>query len=199
MEENNQIEKQRIISYLKANKVISQRFDDKSKNFIHIMGNASFEKNEIVFKSNDLYIYGNNTKRITTSSYVEIFDKKHKIKLSGKKLEYIKDKSYIYITNESQIIFFDKKNEQNIQSTIYAQEIERFLERKETVLKGNLIVKSNNIEIKGEYATYYDESEKMIIYGNPSFKRNNINMKVGEIIFYPKEQKIILSNGLNLN
>ena len=191
-------QKQRNISYLEADKIVFQRFSEKEKNLIQIQGNTLFEKNKIEFKSNSLTIYGSGADKIESLEYSEILDKNNHLKLSGNKFEYFKNDSYIHLTNNSKIDFFDKEKERKVQSTVYAVEIERFLDKKETVLRGDLKIESGNIVITGEYATYYDEEEKIVIRGNPIFTQKKVVMKVGKVIVYPKEQKVILSDNIRL-
>ena len=94
--------------------------------------------------------------------------------------------------------FLDKENAE-VNSTMTSIEIERFGEKKEVVSRGDVNLVSNESTVHGEYATYFEESEKMYVEGNPSLKQENKTVYCGRIIIYPNSDKIILTDGLNVN
>lgn len=188
-------EKEKVITYLTGDKIIS--VDSEYPN-TGIYGNAKLFRKNIEFSSTYIKSFGKSAQKIEAKETVEIFDKDNHTKLSGETLEYIKEKNYTHLTDNSKMEFLSKDNEE-IQSTLTAVEIERFGNLKELVARGNVEINSDKAVLNGEYATYYEESEKMILEGNPSISRENKRIYCGKIILFPKKNKILMTDGLNVS
>ncbi len=186
-------EKEKVITYLTGDKIISIDNEEPSTG---LYGSAKLFRKNLEFSSNYIKSIGKSGEKIIAKENVEIFDKDNHSKMSGETLEYNKEKNYTHLTDNSKIEFLSKDNEE-VQSTLTAVEIERFGNLKELVSRGDVEINSDKAILNGEFATYFEESEKLVLEGNPSISRDKKKIYCGRIILYPKKNKILLTDGLN--
>ncbi len=141
---------------------------------------------------------GENNGNIEAKEAVVFLDKENRVRLSGDTLEHNKETEYTHLTDNAIVEFLDKENTK-VNSTLTSVEVERFGTKKEIVSRGDVNIVSEQSTIKGEYATYFEETEKMYVEGNPSLRKDDKVLYCGRIIVYPNLDKIILTDGLNVN
>lgn len=190
-------EKVKKITIFTGDKLINQSGDDESR-YIGMFGNARMIREDFEFTGSYIKAFGRENGNVEAKESVTLLDRENHVRLSGETLEHSKEKDYSHMTDNAMLEFLDKENE-NVNSTMTAIEIERFGERKEIVSRGNVNLVSSDSTIHGEYATYFEESEKMYVEGNPSLKKEEKTVYCGRIIIYPNSDRIILSDGLNVN
>ena len=190
-------EKVKRISIFTGEKMIYQTGDDETR-YVGMFGTAKMMRDDFEFSGSYIKAFGKENGNIEAKEEVVLLDKENHIRLSGNVLEHSKEKDYTHITDNALIEFLDKENAE-VNSTMTSIEIERFGEKKEVVSRGDVNLVSNESTVHGEYATYFEESEKMYVEGNPSLKQENKTVYCGRIIIYPNSDKIILTDGLNVN
>ncbi|WCL47909.1 hypothetical protein [Leptospira sp. GIMC2001] len=170
--------------------------DNKSTGLI---GNAMIIRPDNEFYADSLKrnITNNEGEIIEAKKNVRIIDLENHVILTGGFMEHFKEREYSHLTENPKIEVMDKENEK-IQSTITAIEIERFMDRKEIVTRGNVKIESETSIARGEYATYYEEEEKIVLEGDPSIERDKKILHSGKIIIYPQDDRVLLSEGMNL-
>ncbi len=52
-----------------------------------------------------------------------------------------------------------------------AVEFERFMDKNETVIRGNVFMEGKDSSATGEYATYFEKEEKVYLEGNPTLRK----------------------------
>ena len=190
-------EKVKRISVFTGEKMIYQTGDDETR-YVGMFGTAKMMRDDFEFSGSYIKAFGKENGNIEAKEEVVLLDKENHIRLSGNVLEHSKEKDYTHITDNALIEFLDKENAE-VNSTMTSIEIERFGDKKEVVSRGDVNLVSNESTVHGEYATYFEESEKMYVEGNPSLKQENKTVYCGRIIIYPNSDKIILTDGLNVN
>lgn len=195
--ESDSAEKVKRISLFTGEKMIYQTGDDANR-YIGMFGTAKMIRDDFEFTGSYIKAFGKENGNIEAKDNVILLDKENHVRLSGNILEHSKEKNYTHITDNATIEFLDKENAE-VNSTMTSIEIERFGEKKEIVSRGEVNLVSSESTVMGEYATYFEESEKMFVDGNPSLKQENKTVYCGRIIIYPNSDKIILTDGLNVN
>jgi lipopolysaccharide export system protein LptA len=195
--ETDTLEKVKRISIFTGEKMIYQTGDDASR-YVGMFGTAKMIRDDFEFTGSYIKAFGKENGNIEAKDEVVLLDKENHVRLSGNILEHSKEKNYTHITDNAMIEFLDKENTE-VNSTMTSVEIERFGEKKEIVSRGEVNLVSNESTVHGEYATYFEENEKMFVDGNPSLKQENKTVYCGRIIIYPNADKIILTDGLNVN
>ena len=185
------------ISVFTGEKMIYQTGDDETR-YVGMFGTAKMMRDDFEFSGSYIKAFGKENGNIEAKEEVVLLDKENHIRLSGNVLEHSKEKDYTHITDNALIEFLDKENAE-VNSTMTSIEIERFGDKKEVGSRGDVNLVSNESTVHGEYATYFEESEKMYVEGNPSLKQENKTVYCGRIIIYPNSDKIILTDGLNVN
>ncbi|EMY25264.1 OstA-like domain protein [Leptospira interrogans serovar Australis str. 200703203] len=99
------------------------------------------------------------------------------------------------MTDSGKIDFLDKKTEA-VTSTMTAVEFERFMDKNETVIRGNVFMEGKDSSATGEYATYFEKEEKVYLEGNPTLRKNGRDIHAGKIIFFPREGRALLTDGI---
>lgn len=103
----------------------------------------------------------------------------------------------MHVTDDGKMEFLDSKSGA-VTTTMTAQEFERFLDKDETVIRGNVFIKAKGSQAMGEYATYYEKDETIYLEGNPRIDRSGKILRAGKILFYPREGRAILTEGVHL-
>lgn len=127
---------------------------------------------------------------------VKMVDLENKTIITGKFLEHFNDRQYSHVTGDPKIEIQNEEGETT--TTITCVELERFEDRKEMVTRGNVVIQSQTSKAKGEYATYYEDEEKIVLEGDPILERDGKFLHSGKIIIYPQSDRVILSEGLNV-
>jgi lipopolysaccharide export system protein LptA len=162
-----------------------------------LVGNAKIFRPDGEFSADNLKSIGNNGELIQANGNIRMLDTINHTVLSGQFLEHFKIKQYSYMSGQPKIEMLDKDN-QNVQSTVTAVVIERFIDKKEIVTRGDVKIQSQSSIARGEFATYYEQEEKIVLEGNPSLERDKKILYSGKIIIYPQEDRVLLSEGMNL-
>jgi lipopolysaccharide export system protein LptA len=196
-EDNNQenLKKEELkVTYFSGDKleVFSKLSNREEK--VELTGDSKVIQEDYQFSGNNLSAFGLNYKNLESKDDFIFFDKKSNIKIFGKLFEHTEEKGYTHITEDPKIEFMNKSGE--VTSTLTTVELERFVERKEIVARGDVQILSENGIIRGQFATYYEEEKKISVEGNPSIERDGSKISCGLIIIYPDTNRILLSDGL---
>jgi lipopolysaccharide export system protein LptA len=183
------------ITYSTGNKIYSKNQDEFNTG---IYGNAKVIRQDMELSAEKIESIGKSSDKIQATQTVSILLKENHTRLNGNLLEHIKEKNYTHLTEEASIDFLSN-DDSEVKSSLTASEIERFGNLKEIVCRGNVEIKSENSTLNGEYATYFEETEKLFLEGNPSMERDNKKIYSGRIILFPKLNKILLTDGLNIS
>ncbi|MDV6236972.1 LptA/OstA family protein [Leptospira ellisii] len=184
----------RRIAILKGDKLISDK-DESGETRVGLYGNAKIFRHMTKMEAEKMISYGKNSSKIEARNGITIHDRENRMILSGNVLDYYKNEQYIHLTDSGKIDFLDK-NSENVTSTMTAVEFERFMDKNETVIRGNVLIEGKDSSATGEYATYFEKEEKVYLEGNPTLRKNGRDIHAGRIIFFPREGRALLTDGI---
>ncbi|MBM9498915.1 hypothetical protein JWG44_01420 [Leptospira sp. 201903071] len=184
----------RRIAILKGDRLISDK-DETGETRVGLYGNATIYRHTMKMNAEKLISYGKNSTKVEARNQITMFDRENRLILSGNVLDYFKNEQYIHLTDSGKIDFLDKKTDA-ITSTMTAIEFERFMDKNETVIRGNVLIEGKDSSATGEYATYFEKEEKVYLEGNPTLKKNGRDIHAGRIIFFPREGRALLTDGI---
>ncbi|TGM98880.1 LptA/OstA family protein [Leptospira dzoumogneensis] len=188
--------KQTVLTILKGDKIESRPNEENDRTVL-ISGNATVLRKDMKITSDNIESVGKDSHIIKARKNIKVHDRENNLLLSGNVFDYFRNENYLHLTDEGKMEFLDKNSDQ-VTSTITAQEFERFLDQKETVIRGNIWIKSKSTEAQGEYATYFENDESVLLEGNPRINRSGKILRAGKIVFYPREGRSILTEGVHL-
>lgn len=188
--------KQTVLTILKGDKIESRPNEENDRTIL-ISGNATVLRKDMKITSDNIESVGKDSHIIKARKNIKVHDRENNLLLSGNVFDYFRNENYMHLTDEGKMEFLDKNSDQ-VTSTITAQEFERFLDQKETVIRGNIWIKSKSTEAQGEYATYFENDESVLLEGNPRINRSGKILRAGKIVFYPREGRSILTEGVHL-
>ncbi|TGL36371.1 hypothetical protein EHQ52_00410 [Leptospira koniambonensis] len=188
--------KQTVLTILKGDKIESRPNEENDRTVL-ISGNATVLRKDMKITSENIESVGKDSRIIKARKNIKVHDRENNLILSGNVFDYFRNENYLHLTDEGKMEFLDKNSNQ-VTSTITAQEFERFLDQKETVIRGNIWIKSKSTEAQGEYATYFENDESVLLEGNPRINRSGKILRAGKIVFYPREGRSILTEGVHL-
>ncbi|EIE01756.1 LptA/OstA family protein [Leptospira licerasiae] len=188
--------KQTVLTILKGDKIESRPNEENDRTVL-ISGNATVLRKDMKITSDNIESVGKDSSIIRARKNIKVHDRENNLLLSGNVFDYFRKENYLHLTDEGKMEFLDKNSSQ-VTSTITAQEFERFLDQKETVIRGNIWIKSKSTEAQGEYATYFENDESVLLEGNPRINRSGKILRAGKIVFYPREGRSILTEGVHL-
>ncbi|MGJ4788684.1 LptA/OstA family protein [Leptospira koniambonensis] len=188
--------KQTVLTILKGDKIESRPNEENDRTVL-ISGNATVLRKDMKITSDNIESVGKDSRIIKARKNIKVHDRENNLILSGNVFDYFRNENYLHLTDEGKMEFLDKNSNQ-VTSTITAQEFERFLDQKETVIRGNIWIKSKSTEAQGEYATYFENDESVLLEGNPRINRSGKILRAGKIVFYPREGRSILTEGVHL-
>ncbi len=192
---SSQTQQEKKTSVFLGDKMIHQGSGEKRST--GLVGNAKIFRPDGEFSADNLKSIGSNGELIQANGNIHMLDTINHTVLSGQFLEHFKNKQYSYMSGQPKIEMLDKDN-QNVQSTVTAVVIERFIDKKEVVTRGDVKIQNQTSIARGEFATYYEDEEKIVLEGNPSLERDKKILYSGKIIIYPQEDRVLLSEGMNL-
>lgn len=188
--------KQAVLTILKGDRIESRPNEENDRTVL-ISGNATVLRKDMKITSDNIESVGKDSRIIKARKNIKVHDRENNLLLSGNVFDYFRNENYLHLTDEGKMEFLDKNSDQ-VTSTITAQEFERFLDQKETVIRGNIWIKSKSTEAQGEYATYFENDESVLLEGNPRINRSGKILRAGKIVFYPREGRSILTEGVHL-
>ncbi|MGJ4747370.1 LptA/OstA family protein [Leptospira sp. SA-E8] len=188
--------KQTVLTILKGDKIESRPNEENDRTVL-ISGNATVLRKDLKITSDNIESVGKDSHTIKARKNIKVHDRENNLLLSGNVFDYFRNENYLHLTDEGKMEFLEKNSDQ-VTSTITAQEFERFLDQKETVIRGNIWIKSKSTEAQGEYATYFENEESVLLEGNPRINRSGKILRAGKIVFYPREGRSILTEGVHL-
>lgn len=182
------------VAIFKGDKVVSDK-DENGETRVGLYGNATIYRHKLKMNAEKLISYGKNSSKIEARNQITVHDRENALILSGNVLDYFKNDEYIHLTDSGKIDFLDKKTEA-VTSTMTAVEFERFMDKNETVIRGNVFMEGKDSSATGEYATYFEKEEKVYLEGNPTLRKNGRDIHAGKIIFFPREGRALLTDGI---
>lgn len=182
------------VAILKGDKIVSDK-DETGETRVGLYGNATFYRRNLKMNAEKLVSYGKNSSKIEARNQITVHDRENRLILSGNILDYFKNDQYIHLTDSGKIDFLDKKTDA-VTSTMTAVEFERFMDKNETVIRGNVLIEGKDSSATGEYATYFEKEEKVYLEGNPMLRKNGRDIHAGRIIFFPREGRALLTDGI---
>jgi lipopolysaccharide export system protein LptA len=188
-------EKIRVRTVASANRMIHSTKSETPTTTLE--GNAVIYRPSSEFFANKIQAKGEGQEDIEASGNVIYRDLENRTNLTGGFLEHFQGKNYSHLTGQPKIEVL-KKDSEEIQTTVLAVEIERFIDREEIVARGDVRIETESAKARGEYATYFESEEKIVLEGDPSLEKDGKILHSGKIILYPKDDRVILSEGLNL-
>ncbi len=185
-----------IITILKGDRIESGPNADNERT-VQLAGNATVLRKDLKITADTIESVGSDSRIIKARKNIKVDDRENHILLSGHVFDFFRKDDYMHLTNEGKMEFIDQKSN-NVTSTITAQEFERFLDKHETVIRGDIRIKAKSTEALGEYATYYEDEESILLEGNPRIDRGGKILRAGKIVFYPREGRSILTEGVHV-
>ncbi|PJZ56083.1 LptA/OstA family protein [Leptospira barantonii] len=182
------------VAIMKGDQLISDK-DENGETRVGLYGNATIYRRNLKMNAEKLVSYGKNSSKIEARNQITVHDRENRLILSGNVLDYFKNDQYIHLTDSGKIDFLDKKTDA-ITSTMTAVEFERFMDKNETVIRGNVLIEGKDSSATGEYATYFEKEEKVYLEGNPTLRKNGRDIHAGRIIFFPREGRALLTDGI---
>ncbi|EQA43342.1 lipopolysaccharide transport system LptA/LptD domain protein [Leptospira broomii serovar Hurstbridge str. 5399] len=187
---------EKVITILKGDRLESSN-DENKERVISLKGNSTIFRKNVKITADVLESLGTDSHTIRGRRNVRIHDRENYLILSGNVLDYFRKEEYMHVTDDGKMEFLDSKSGA-VTTTMTAQEFERFLDKDETVIRGNVFIKAKGSQAMGEYATYYEKDETIYLEGNPRIDRSGKILRAGKILFYPREGRAILTEGVHL-
>jgi lipopolysaccharide export system protein LptA len=194
LNEINENAKKKIVTIFSADRLESTTSNNKEENTVSLLGDAKVHREDYVFKSNKLIAKGQGYKTIFSDEPSIFMDKVQNNRLTGGLFEHFEETQYTHVTKDPKIEFFNKEGQ--INSTLTCVEVERFVEKKEVVFRGNLQLDSENGLIKGQYATYYEDEKKLVVEGKPTLEKDGGKVDCGKITIFTEENRILITEGI---
>lgn len=188
-------EKERLITLFNGDMLEYQLKTESFNSQIQLLGNVNIYHKTYQYSGNSIRAFGEGFKNLDTKEEFSFFDKTNNIKLFGNTFEHLDNENYSHITNKPKVEFLDSA--QNPKAVLTAHEIERFIDKKEIIARGNVQIESEDAIARGQYATFYEESKKIVLEGNPSLERQGSKISCGRIILFPESNQIILSDRIH--
>ncbi|WP_061222389.1 LptA/OstA family protein [Leptospira weilii] len=183
------------VAIFKGDQLVSDK-DEGGETRVGLYGNATIYRGNLKMNAEKLVSYGKNSSKIEARNQITVHDRENALILSGNVLDYFEDDQYIHLTDSGKIDFLDKKTDE-VTSTMTAIEFERFMDKNETVIRGNVLIEGKDSFATGEYATYFEKEEKVFLEGNPILRKNGRDIHAGRIIFFPREGRALLTDGID--
>lgn len=183
------------VAIFKGDQLVSDK-DEGGETRVGLYGNATIYRGNLKMNAEKLISYGKNSSKIEARNQITVHDRENALILSGNVLDYFEDDQYIHLTDSGKIDFLDKKTDE-VTSTMTAIEFERFMDKNETVIRGNVLIEGKDSFATGEYATYFEKEEKVFLEGNPILRKNGRDIHAGRIIFFPREGRALLTDGID--
>ncbi|EMJ67012.1 hypothetical protein [Leptospira sp. P2653] len=183
------------VAIFKGDQLVSDK-DEGGETRVGLYGNATIYRGNLKMNAEKLVSYGKNSSKIEARNQITVHDRENALILSGNVLDYFENDQYIHLTDSGKIDFLDKKTNE-VTSTMTAIEFERFMDKNETVIRGNVLVEGKDSFATGEYATYFEKEEKVFLEGNPILRKNGRDIHAGRIIFFPREGRALLTDGID--
>ncbi|PJZ69529.1 hypothetical protein CH373_16435 [Leptospira perolatii] len=194
--EEGKSKEKRIITILQGDNLENSIGESGERSTV-LKGNASVLRENLKINANKLESIGADGHTIKGRDSIKIEDRENHLVLTGNILDFFRKENYLHLTDNGKMEFLDAKSGE-VTTTILAQEFERFLDRDETVIRGNITIQGKGTQAQGEYATYYEKEETVHLEGNPRMERNGRILRAGKILFYPREGRAILTEGVHL-
>ncbi|EPG66551.1 LptA/OstA family protein [Leptospira wolffii] len=185
-----------VLTILKGDKIDSGP-NQENERTVRLSGNATVLRKDLKITADAIESVGGDSRIIKAKQNIKVHDRENRLLLSGHIFEFFRQEDYLHLREEAKMEFLDKDSS-NVTSTVFAQEFERFTDKKETVIRGDIRIKAKNTDALGEYATYYENDESIILEGNPRIDRAGKLLRAGKIVFYPREGRSILTEGVHL-
>ncbi|MBE7411303.1 MAG: hypothetical protein L6Q54_00960 [Leptospiraceae bacterium] len=185
----------KVTSIFIGDKIISHSGSDLER-YTGMFGNAKFIRPDNEFQAAYIKAFGKDNEKVEARDGVTMTDFENNVRLSGNLLEYDKPSDYAHVTEDAKIEFLSKET-QDVNSTLTAVEIEKFSDKKEIVARGEVTITTEDSISKGEFATYFEEEEKIYLEGNPTLTRGGKTIQCGKIVVYPNENKVYISEVVN--
>ncbi|MCE9500770.1 MAG: hypothetical protein K8R21_09750 [Leptospira sp.] len=173
-------------------------YHSTGEKYIGVYGNANLKRDDAEFTAAYIKGFGKDFQNVEAKESVVMKDFENNVILYGNLLEYDKEQNYTHLTEDPKVEFLNEKSKE-VSSTLKAVEIERFMDKKEIVARGNVSIETEDSVARGEFATYVEEEERIYLEGNPTLDKDGKILKCGKIIIYPRENKVILTDGLNID
>ncbi|TGL59437.1 LptA/OstA family protein [Leptospira sarikeiensis] len=193
---NGEEKKETILTTLKGDKIESKPNEENDRT-VTISGNATVLRKDLKIISDTIESVGKDSRIIKARKNIKVHDRENNLMLSGNIFDFFRNEDYMHLTEDGKMEFLEK-NSDKVTSTITAQEFERFMDKKETVIRGDIRINSRSTEAQGEYATYFENEESMLLEGNPRINRAGKILRAGKIVFYPRDGRSILTEGVHL-
>jgi len=161
-----------------------------------MIGNANMIREEEEFQADQIQS-SNNNNLVKATGKVIFLDKKNLIRMESDTAIHNEEEKYSKSFGQP-VVYFLEKETLDEKGKLKAEVLERFGLKKEIVCRGNVIVDTQSNQAQGEYATFYEEEEKLVIEGNPRLKRDNTTVSAGKILVYPRDDKAYLTDGLKV-
>ncbi|EMN56704.1 LptA/OstA family protein [Leptospira borgpetersenii] len=183
------------VAIFKGDQLVSDK-DESGETRVGLYGDATIYRGNLKMNAEKLVSYGKNSSKIEARNQITVHDRENALILSGNVLDYFENDQYIHLTDSGKIDFLDKKTDE-ITSTMTAVEFERFMDKNEIVIRGNVLIEGKDSSATGEYATYFEKEEKVFLEGNPILRKNGRDIHAGRIIFFPREGRTLLTDGID--
>ncbi|MBE8416219.1 LptA/OstA family protein, partial [Leptospira borgpetersenii] len=183
------------VAIFKGDQLVSDK-DESGETRVGLYGDATIYRGNLKMNAEKLVSYGKNSSKIEARNQITVHDRENALILSGNVLDYFENDQYIHLTDSGKIDFLDKKTDE-VTSTMTAVEFERFMDKNETVIRGNVLIEGKDSSATGEYATYFEKEEKVFLEGNPILRKNGRDIHAGRIIFFPREGRALLTDGID--
>ncbi len=164
-----------------------------AKHVIHANGNVFLSKDEMRLSTGDLRLFGTNLQDVSAQDGVQMIDRKRKLKIKAKKMDYDDQKQKLLLQDEAYISFYSL-SEQEVPTSLSASWIERDLQKKQTTAQGQVIFSQKQYRAQGEIANYDEDAQVIIMKGSPGVYNKGLFMEAEKIFIYPEKERILFHN-----
>ncbi len=188
-------QKERILTVFRGDK-LSHTTKTESGSITKMSGSAQLTRPTSKFTAEQISSL-DGSKIVTAEGNVSFVDKENLFQVDSGYMNHNKETNYSF-AKEEPIVYFLEKETFEQKGNLKSFFLERFGEKKEIVFRGDVRVETETAKVFGEFATYFEEEEKLVIEGNPILERDKTRVSSGRIFLYPKEDRAVLSDGIRV-
>ncbi len=139
---------------------------------------------DTVIKADVVEIYADERKKAYCKRDVYVIDKKNEVVMTGGEAEYYDSLKYARIT-KSPFLYIKRD-----QISIEAEEMERFMDRKMSLAKGNAVVHTKTMTAYGIFVTFNENNKEIILTGRPKLIKDNDVFYADRITLYTENDMV---------
>lgn len=184
--------KERVVSTITAQNLV---YDFKSGREVRaeMTGEVSLVQDSMKLKSESLTAVGKEFHTIIAEKDVDLLERKQNLHITAGIMYYERKAGRIRLERSPRMEFL-KKDSSEVQAVLTGATIEKDIQKKETVARGDVRLQREKMEVTGELATFHESAGMIVLEGDPGVIENNSMIRCERVFIFPEEDRILLSN-----